>query len=340
MVNYSSIFPISTGGGSIAGFEWAERTADFTAEANKAYYCDTALGDILMELPSNPAAGDEVAFLIIGSGKVNITTTDNVKGAALATDFVKQTGQQYLLFVLFFVDSTTGWNWDIRYDPYISSVYIGVGDSLSSYVTLFLKGDGSNGSTNIVDSSASGLTVTRTGSVAISTEQSKIGGSSIKFNGGTDALNIAGNSALSFPGDFCVELWFYYTNAGQTDQALLSLNSYLNGWIIRPFSTSGEIYVNNTIIANFATPSINAWHHLAVVQNGANCYCCLDGVKFANVARSGTVNSAVGGMRIGNPIDANQYSFPFVGYIDSLRITKGVPRYTANFNPETDTFLN
>lgn len=121
---YSDLFHTASST-NIAGFEWAERTADFTAEANKAYYCDTALGDVLMTLPPSPSPGDEVAFLIIGANKLNFITTDNVKGAALATDYVKQASEQYLLVILSYVDGTTGWSWDARYDSYIYNSSLG-----------------------------------------------------------------------------------------------------------------------------------------------------------------------------------------------------------------------
>ena len=53
-------------------------------------------------------------------------------------------------------------------------------------VSLLLHGDGTNGSTTIVDSSSSSKTVTAVGDAQISTAQSKFGGSSIYFDGTGD----------------------------------------------------------------------------------------------------------------------------------------------------------
>ena len=125
MVLDSSVFPLSAGSSNIAGFTWEEKTTDFTATSNKAYYCDTALDNILLTLSSLPNNGDEIGLLIIGNNKVRIATTDKVKGNLLQTDYVKEIGENYLLIILTYVDATTGWDWDTRYNSYISDKYVG-----------------------------------------------------------------------------------------------------------------------------------------------------------------------------------------------------------------------
>jgi len=349
MVNYSSIFPLSGGGGgSIAGFEWSEKTADFTAEANKAYYCDTALGNILLTLPSNPSPGDEVAFLLIGANKLNFTTTDKIKGAALATDFVKQTSQQYLMVVLFYVDVTTGWNWDSRYDSYIGNGYVGLGDPHVNNVVLFLKGDGANNSTSITDSSLTLRTITRFGDTKISTAQSKYGGSSLYFDGTGDYLSVANSNDFNwFATDYTIEAFIYATTwtgwKNQSNQPTLignTNNSGSNYWsfgvvdgIITLFYWSGEV---NTRVVTGATVPLNQFNHIALShKKGTGIYLALNGTVSTVASVSGALFDLATGFQIGASFNATVN-----GYVDSLRLTKGVARYTASFNPETDTFLN
>ena len=341
MVKFSDLYPLSTGGGTanIAGFEWSEKTADFVAEADKAYYVDTALGDILMTLPDAPANGSQVAFFVIGVNSLNITTEANIKGSSLATDYVRQVTENYLIFIFNYVDSSGGWDWNIRYNSYITSVYIGEADPYFNNVTLFLKGDGENNSTSINDSSINTKSVTRYGNTRISTAQSKYNGSSIYFDGNGDYLNISSTSDLTFStGDFTIEAWLYCSNPiysgvvfSQRGRASNGITFRLNGDRLDPFYGAGD----NPITINAAHPA-NQWFHAAIVRQGNTTRVFQNGVLIGSgtwvadfLAASSTDCGAF-------PQGGEYYS----GYIDSFRITKGVARYTATFNHETDTFLN
>ena len=208
-------------------------------------------------------------------------------------------------------------------------------------VSLLLYGNGINGSTSIIDSSPSPKTVTAFGNAQISTAQSKFGGSSIAFDGTGDYLSIPASSSFAFGlADFTVELWLYRSGSGQqhlyegrdlvaTNMILLYVNS----------SNQLAYYANNALaIATTAVPALNAWAHVALCRASGNSRLFLDGVQvgstFADstniVAPPTTVN--IGANPLGNT--------PLNGYIDDLRITKGVARYTANFTPPVSQFLD
>jgi hypothetical protein len=85
----------------------------------------------------------------------------------------------------------------------------------------------------------------------------------------------------------------------------------------------------------FGAVSANAWQHIAVVRNGTNFSGYRDGTGTTVATSSASVHSSGQALNVGG--DTN--GFFLNGYIDSFRITKGVARYTANFNPETDTYL-
>ena len=78
-------------------------------------------------------------------------------------------------------------------------------------VSLLLHGDGTNGSTTIVDSSDNVNSVTANNGAQISTTQSKFGGSSIEFlSTANTGLAVTPSSVFQFgTGDWTVEAWIY-----------------------------------------------------------------------------------------------------------------------------------
>jgi hypothetical protein len=77
------------------------------------------------------------------------------------------------------------------------------------------------------------------------------------------------------------------------------------------------------------------WNHVAIVRNGSTWTVSINGTSVGTATYSGTVNIPIGPLEIGWAGTTDSY---FTGYIDDLRITKGIARYTANFTPPTAAF--
>jgi len=216
-------------------------------------------------------------------------------------------------------------------------------------VSLLLHGDGTNGSTTIVDSSPSPKTVTAVGDAQISTAQSKFGGSSIAFDGSGDYLSATPNAAYAVgTGDFTVEAWIYPTsfpNTYQTVAATRGISGSTTAWNWSVKSDGTFIVYTNTFSyqgTNTGAVALNTWSHVALVRSGTDLQVYVDGV--ANKATPMTVSNnftdqnlwigTTGGVATGGGAGGD----PFTGYIDEFRITKGVARYTANFTPPTAPF--
>ncbi|WP_374249821.1 LamG-like jellyroll fold domain-containing protein [Thermomonas sp.] len=205
-------------------------------------------------------------------------------------------------------------------------------------VALLLHGAGSNGSTTITDSGFSGHTVAVAGNAQISTAQSKFGSSSIALDGTGDYLTVAASAQFSFgTGDFTVEA-FVRPAVTAPEQALLS--NYLNattGWSFElnantfHFACTGNGYD----ISGSTSVAANTWHHVAVARAGGTLRLFVNGALDAAVSDSQACSSTADLMvgRLGT-YDV----IPLNGYLQEVRITKGVARYTAAFTPPTQPF--
>jgi hypothetical protein len=89
----------------------------------------------------------------------------------------------------------------------------------------------------------------------------------------------------------------------------------------------------NSIQTSTGAFSFNTWTHLAICKSGATTTLYLNGTSRVTTTNSPT-NSG-NPVYIGANIDGGSPYWPLNGYIDDLRITKGVARYTANFTPHT-----
>jgi hypothetical protein len=207
----------------------------------------------------------------------------------------------------------------------------------------------------IIDNTAKNVLET-VGNAQISTSVKKFGTGSLAFDGTGDYLKGVGNNPnLNFgSGDFTIEFWMYTADVTPSVAAwfvaMFNSSSGQNSWGVR-LETSGALvmYLSSdggesptTISAASPALSNSTWHHIAVVRNGSgsnNITIYVDGVSKA----TGTFSSAL--FNSNQPVTVgiqgntgfNQY---FNGYIDDLRITKGVARYTTTFTPPTAAFAD
>ena len=216
-------------------------------------------------------------------------------------------------------------------------------DPFRSQVSLLLHGDGTNGSTTITDSSPSPKAVTAVGNAQISTAQSKFGGASIGLDGTGDYLTVPSGSDFAFSGNFTVETWVYLTALGAlgnasyiTDFRSGSTSNFTfgvinNGGNGRMYAFVGSGGVDATGSVNVA---LNAWSHVAFVRSGSTVTLYLNGT--ANGTLSSSFNQTATGAYVGSRYTGlTEY---VNGYIDDLRITNGIARYTATFTPPTLPF--
>jgi hypothetical protein len=200
------------------------------------------------------------------------------------------------------------------------------GDPNWSSVSLLLTGD------DLVDHSSNPKTVTPYGNTVISTSTKKYGTGSMYFDGGGDYLDIPNSAAFALNGgDFTFETWLNTTNGSLCP--ILACWHNGGGWTF--YLRNNKMYFYDPSLAGEQASSTvlsnNTWYHLAWVLSGSTLRYFINGTltdTFSGVTVSATSNNPhVGQGNIGSEF--------FSGYLDDLRLTKGVARYTANFTPPT-----
>lgn len=209
-------------------------------------------------------------------------------------------------------------------------------------VSLLLDFDDTNGSTNFFDRSLSRHAITANGNAKISTTQSVFGGSSLALDGNGDFLGIDG-SQFNLPGDFTVEAWFStQTNALQVIAAkwnfsgslawALTINNGAVGNVTFALANSGFFQGS---FSGSPGVALNTWHHVAVTRSGSLARIFLNGIQTGNTTTvTANLSANTGNFNVGQ----HENNFYFNGYIDDIRITKGVARYVTNFSPPQRSF--
>ena len=207
-------------------------------------------------------------------------------------------------------------------------------------VTVFLSGK----DRQFKDISDANLVITRTGNVAVSaiqpfitSNQTELG--SLYFDGTGDYLISHPNSdSFAFgTSDFTVECWAYIDDGIVANtKVICGTNLTANGHIYG-ISSTNKLYVANSASAytsTGATLTNRQWHHIAFTRSGGTLRMFLDGVLDYSTTAATSLTElgfGVGGRKSGD--------YPFIGFIDDLRVTKGTARYTANFTPPIRTWV-
>jgi hypothetical protein len=84
---------------------------------------------------------------------------------------------------------------------------------------------------------------------------------------------------------------------------------------------------------NFGTPpAFNTWNHIAVSRYGSTIRAFINGIQV--FSGTNTVSYVAGPIQVGGSAFGT-----ITAYINDLRITRGIARYTSNFTPPTTAFL-
>jgi 3-carboxymuconate cyclase len=227
------------------------------------------------------------------------------------------------------------------------------GDPYWDKVELLLHFDGENNGTIFPDSSRRGRTVLRTPSIVTSTAQFKYGTASGAFLSGSNQnrhLLVEWDSNLDIGAkDFTIEFWMrptgYDGRMVHIGQIISTLNAtscgislLANGLLNFFASISGSTVVD---IASSTTVPTGAWTHVAVSRSNGVIRLFKDGVLEDEDEYAGSLTPAVSSFYIG---ELNRGSitptYPYQGYLDELRVTVGVGRYTESFTPPTEPYLD
>jgi hypothetical protein len=177
----------------------------------------------------------------------------------------------------------------------------------------------------------------------------KLFNNAVRFDGTGDYLNLITAPALNLSGsDFTIEAWIYLNAiSGSSTGAIVA--KYTGGVVttseyLFQITTNGSIGIaldgagaEDYFTSSASIFTTNTWYHVAVTKSGSgtnNVKIWQNGIQVAQGTSTRTLNSTSTALTIGSS-GAGSY---FNGYIQDLRITRGVARYTNNFVPPSADF--
>lgn len=216
------------------------------------------------------------------------------------------------------------------------------GTTIDEFTKLLLHFDGADTSTSFTDSSPSPHTVTANGNAQIDTAQSKFGGSSGLFDGGSDYLLLDGSDDFAFgTGDFTIEFFLRLAATG-VEQDIYdgrpSGGASSSCPRVRVDSSNViKLVRGGTIVVSGPALSANTWYHIAFARASGVTRLFVDGVLQGTAADTGDYLNGASRPAIGTT-GALLGDDDLNGWLDELRVSKGIARWTENFTPPTSAY--
>ncbi|ESY70009.1 hypothetical protein X742_05715 [Mesorhizobium sp. LNHC232B00] len=205
-------------------------------------------------------------------------------------------------------------------------------------VVLLCGFNGVDAATSSTDESSSAKTLTFTGNAQLDTAQQKFGTASLLLDGSGDTVSVPDSADWVFPGEFTIEFfarsawpagidYFLIQDSGAGNTSFrFSHNS--NSAVDFLFSTDGSNIAHqvNTTSAGLTS---GVWSHFAIDRDSSGkMRLYIDGVmKGSKTGATGTNFNSSSVLSLGGHVVGFGY---FNGWLDELRITKGVARYGSD----------
>jgi len=190
----------------------------------------------------------------------------------------------------------------------------------------------------LIDSSSYEYSVVATDMPVPDASTPVTGGGSSLFNGTSDYLTVASNTAFEFgTGDFTIETWVYFPTVPSNNGFWQLAGSYWSGiaglavgynagdWTVYYANTSSGVFGSAGMVAN-------TWIHVALVRNSNALTLYINGTGYLVTSSDTTDYNFTTNLAIGGYYST---SYLMTGYISNLRIVNGIAVYTTDFTPST-----
>jgi len=187
---------------------------------------------------------------------------------------------------------------------------------------------------------AAGKTATLFGSAQLSTTIKKFGTASLKLNGTTDYITYPSNADFAFgTGNFTLEA-FAYLSSISTEAILYDFRTTTSQAVpALGVSSSGApyYYVNGAIViqGTAGTVTTGVQHHIAVSRVSGVTRLFLNG-QLVGTPWTDSTNYISSSLTIGSNFGHTSF---VDGYLDEMRVSKGIGKYNTNFSVTTSEFV-
>lgn len=224
------------------------------------------------------------------------------------------------------------------------------GEGVDEHVVLLLHNNGEDGSTNFIDASVVGAhTVTANGDVHIDASEYKFGGGSAFFDGEADYLSIPDSDNWDFgAGDFTIDFWvrfndiesyqYFYQQYGGAKNTIYFIkhgSQRLNFYVIN----GGTIKADYIMTDAWSGLRADTWYHIALVREGTSLNMYINGLPQAltetTPISTGDLGNYSSVLYIGSRYNSTN---AFNGWIDQYRVSKGIARWSSEFNPPKEEY--
>jgi hypothetical protein len=181
------------------------------------------------------------------------------------------------------------------------------------------------------------------GSPSLSTT-AKFGAGSVALDG---FISVADSTDFSFAaGDFTIDFWTRFTDITGIQQFIGQYATATEQWyLIKDASNKLRLFFSDTttkadyIMTSAWLPLTGQWYHIEVDRSSTTVYCFIDGVVQTMTASTAISTNNVGDIAAVLGIGAlKEGTYGVKGYMDEVRITKGLAKHTANFTPPTAAY--
>ena len=305
--------------------DFAFGTGNFTAEA-WIYRATTTGAHCIFDFRSASATANgillftnnSIQYYVAGSTRINVTTSGSASGWCHVA-LVRSSGITSLYF-----NGTSVGNYTDPNSYSTSTVTVGAYYNNVTYFNGYID--------EARISNTARYTATFTPSVAAFNADSA---SKLLIHADSTIIDDVGGTAS----DFTAEAWIYPTAAGAYQTIFDFRSTAIETAIFLGINTVNQVYlyVNGAItITTSVTLMLNTWSHVALVRYNGTTKIYLNG------ASSGSAWVDINNYGSSNPLHIGaDYSgaYGFTGYIDDVRITKGLGRYTGVYFPPTSALV-